>query len=199
MNILLATKNKDKISEFKLLSEVYNINFTTLYDLKDNDEVIEDGLTFEDNALTKAKYFSNKYDLITIADDSGLSVEALNGKPGINSASYSKDKTITNNELLLRNMKDIPNRRAKFTTSLVIYLPINTYYEYKGVVEGFISLKPKGTNGFGYDPIFYIEEYGKTYGEMSKDLKNNISHRGIAFKKGLEKINEIINNEWYSR
>lgn len=195
MKILLATHNLNKIDEFKRLTKNTNIKFTTLYDLKDNDIVIEDGLTFEDNALTKAKYFGDKYQLITLADDSGLLVSSLNNEPGINSARYSTNEKLTNNEYLLIKMEGIKNRAAKFVTSLVIYLPTNTYYEYEGEISGTIIEKGKGNNGFGYDPLFYVEKYNKTFAEMSDDLKNDISHRAIAFKKGLNKLNEIINNK----
>lgn len=195
MEIILATHNKNKILEFKQLVKEIPIKLITLYDLEDYEEILEDGVSFYENALIKARYIAQRYQIITIADDSGLLVDELNGAPGVYSARYSKDADVSNNDLLLKNMYNIDNRSASFHCSLVIYLPNNEHYAFEGKLKGTITKEIIGNNGFGYDPLFYVDEQGCTLAEMSDSLKNAISHRAIAFNKGMVKLNEIINNK----
>jgi XTP/dITP diphosphohydrolase len=163
MRLLLATKNSGKKQEIMELLAGTSYEIITLEDLKDIDEVVENGNTFYDNAMIKANYYHKKYHYVTLADDSGLVVEALDGRPGIYSARYAgtpRDDAANINKLLLE-MKDAENRKATFVCSVVICFDsfsLNT----EGKLEGEIALEAKGHNGFGYDPVFYIPSLGKT-------------------------------------
>ncbi|HHU79978.1 MAG: RdgB/HAM1 family non-canonical purine NTP pyrophosphatase [Bacilli bacterium] len=191
MKLLLATRNKGKKDEIIRLLEGTDFEVITLNDLNDVDEVVENGNTFYENALIKAKYYHKKYRYITLADDSGLVVDALGGAPGINSARYSgirDDKA--NMDKLLAEMEGIENRKAAFVCSVAI---CNDRFCLKseGRLEGEIALKPQGEFGFGYDPIFYLPDLGKTLAELDPSLKNMISHRAQAIKEAISKLKEV--------
>ncbi len=188
--IILATNNEGKLREFRSLFP--NLQILGLKDLKDHEEIEETGLTFEENALIKARTISLKYHRTVIADDSGLEVEALGGQPGIYSARYAGGHDdAANNQLLIKNLQGITNRKAQYVCAVCIYQPDGTYRIVKDTCEGLIVDTPKGSNGFGYDPYFYVEEYQKTMAEISLSEKNKISHRA----KALRKIKEICNED----
>lgn len=189
--VVIATNNKNKVYEFKSLFNNDSIEFKTLNEIGYNKEIIEDGNTFKENAIIKARQVSKDLGVIAISDDSGLMVEALNGAPGIYSARYAgthNDKD--NNELLIKNLKGIENRNAKYVCAICIYYPDGHYLVTEGEVHGKIIDEPKGKNGFGYDPYFYIDEFKKTFAEVPLELKNTISHRSRAILKMKELINE---------
>lgn len=183
MKIILATHNKNKIKEINDFLRNTNLDLVSLEDLNDYDEIIEDGNSFFENALIKAKTIAHKYNLPVLADDSGLEIEALNNEPGINSSRYSGKGDYYNNLKVLEGLKDAFNRRAKFTTIIVLYYPNGDYESFKGEWEGFINTEIKGINGFGYDPIFIPKGYQKTVAEMNLNIKNKESHRAKALSK----------------
>ncbi len=193
MDIVLATRNKKKAEEIKKIIEegtagtVSNINIFTLDGFPECQEVKEDGGTFEINAVKKAVYISGCTGMITIADDSGLEVDALNGAPGVLSARYAGEPADdrANLEKLLKEIKDIPHDRknARFVCCIAMAFPHGDVKTFFGYVEGRIGIKPRGENGFGYDPIFYPEGYDRTFAEMSDNEKNAISHRGRALRE----------------
>ncbi len=180
--IVVATNNLGKIKEFqKLFSED---KVLSLKDIGYTKEIIENGKTFQENAYIKAKEVAKSRNAIVLADDSGLEVEALNGAPGIYSARYAGDHdTEKNNALLIKNLKGIENRKARFVCALCLYYPDDTYILVEGECFGQITEEARGSNGFGYDPYFFIPEYSKTMAELPLETKNQISHRANALKK----------------
>jgi XTP/dITP diphosphohydrolase len=188
MDILLASQNQHKLKEIQKIVNDPNINIISLLDLNDNDEVLEDGQTFHENAYLKAKYFYDKYHMPVISDDSGLVVDALGGKPGIYSARYSGTdaNALTNNLKLLDEMKNIDKREARFVCTICFIANDEVQY-FDGRLEGKIAYDIKGHKGFGYDPIFILKE-GLRLSELSIVDKNKISHRALALKKWSELI-----------
>lgn len=188
--IIIATKNPNKAKEFKKIFDTDKFQLKTLLDFPDFPDIKETGTTFEENATIKAHAVMDKYQLPTIADDSGLAVDALFGQPGVRSARYAGDHNdAANNAKLLSEIGGTPEekRTAKFITVLVFANPKNpTDLVVSGKVNGRIAMFPKGDDGFGYDPLFYVPEKGKTMAEMTLDEKNSISHRGNAIRE-LEK------------
>lgn len=185
--IILATNNNHKLAEFKQILTDYNI--LSLKDIKFYDEIIEDGNTFTENALIKAKTVSNYLqnqdkDYIVIADDSGLCVSSLNNAPGIYSARYAGSNATDsdNRKKLLEELKN-KEKEAYFNCTIVVYYPNNEYKVANGQTYGKIIDEEKGNNGFGYDPIFYSEELYKTFGEASEEEKNRVSHRAKAIQE----------------
>ena len=191
MKIVLATHNKNKLREMRAMLSDFDIEVLSTDDIGFTQEVEENGLTFEENARIKARAIS-ALGYIAIADDSGLCVDALNGAPGIYSARYAGEECdyAKNNELLLREMKDVPDekRTAHFITAIVMSFPDSREIVCIGRRDGIILRELKGTDGFGYDPLFYIPETGKTFAELSAREKNEISHRGLAMKELKRKI-----------
>lgn len=180
----LATKNKNKVREIK---EIIGDEIDIFLPPDSIDFPEEKGKTLEENAYLKAEYLSRFIkDQYIVGEDSGLFVEKLNGLPGVNSAIFSGERDDKKNiEKLLFMMKDLKNkedRKAKFIT-VVCLIGKGEKKFFKGEIEGYITLKPVGNYGFGYDPVFEIPEIGKTFAEMSLEEKNRISHRGIAFLK----------------
>ena len=191
MRVIIATNNKNKVREIKSVFNNPLIEFKTLNEIGCYDEIVEDGNSFEENALIKAKYISKKYNCIAISDDSGLEVEALNGAPGIYSARYAgTHRDLDNNRLLIKNLKGIENRRANYTCAICVYYPNDEYVITLGKVFGRIIDEARGNNGFGYDPHFYIDEFQKTFAEVPLEVKNTISHRAKALRMLGDKINE---------
>lgn len=190
--IVIATNNQNKVREFKSLFDNPNIEFKTLKEIGYNKEIIEDGNTFSENALIKAKTVSKELNVIAISDDSGLSCEALNGAPGIYSARYAgpQHNDDDNNALLIKNLSDKENKNAKYVCAICLYHPNDEYKIIVGECHGTIIDTPKGKNGFGYDPYFYIEAFGKTFAEVPLEQKNTISHRARALRGLKEVINE---------
>jgi len=195
LHLLLATHNQHKRNEIMEILKDLPIKLSTLSDLNDDEEVIEDGLSFFENALIKARFYSNKYQMPTLSDDSGLCCDYLDGKPGIHSARFSKLGDQSNNEKLLMLMGDTHNRNAKFVSSIVLYFNEETYHHFEGTVEGTIASSAKGNRGFGYDPIFFVPDLSMTFAEIDANTKNVISHRAIALQKLSRWLNENIDNK----
>ena len=183
MKIVLATHNRDKCAEMKEILRNMIIDIITLNEFSEIREIIEDGDTLEENALIKARTIHKLTNLPAMADDTGLEVDALSGKPGIYSARYAGENCSYSDNVnkLLQEMKNIlPGKRsARFRTSIA-YVDDNMELTTEGIVEGLITNVTKGIDGFGYDPVFYIPDMKKTYAEMSINEKNQISHRGKA-------------------
>ncbi len=198
MKAVLASHNKHKIAELQaLLSRfVPDIEILSLADVGLFDEIVEDGTSFEENAMIKAK-FAAQSGLIGIGDDSGLCVEALGGAPGIYSARYAGEDADSekNNARLLEELGKEPNRTAKFVCTIACVFP-NSAKPLIAVGEtyGEILVNPRGEGGFGYDPLFWVDELGKTYAELTPDEKNLISHRAKAVEKlgNLLKLREMF-------
>jgi len=186
--IVIATKNAHKIVEMKKMLEPLGYNVLTLFDFEEFPEIIEDGKTFKANALKKAKELSDYLHKTVVADDSGLEVFSLNNEPGVYSARYSGEHKSyeDNNKLLLENLKGIENRKARFVTTMCLYTLNQEPRFFEDYLHGEITEKLFGTNGFGYDPIFYIPKLNKTLAELSLEEKNKISHRGRAIAKLVE-------------
>jgi len=181
--ILIATKNKGKLKDFATL--LPNFDIKSLFDFE-IDDIEETGETFSENALIKAKTLSILTGKTVIADDSGLACEGLDGAPGVYSQRYSVTGTdMDNNKLLLKNITG-KNRSAKFVSVICIYFPSGEYQFFVGELKGRIVETPRGSNGFGYDPIFYIDNLNKTMAEITQEEKNKISHRRNAMMKLLE-------------
>lgn len=188
IDLLFATSNKNKVLEIKkVLPKEFNIK--SLDDIGFCEEIPENENTIEGNAIFKANYMYKKYNLNVFADDTGLEVDSLNGKPGVHSARYAgiSKNSRDNINKLLKKLKNKKNRKARFKT--VIALILNSkIHTFEGVVEGIITKKPKGENGFGYDPVFIPRGYTKTFGELSLEEKNLISHRSLAMNKLIDFI-----------
>jgi XTP/dITP diphosphohydrolase len=194
IKLLICTHNENKINEIKGTLLDLNIEVVTLKDLNDETEVIEDGLTFQENAYIKASYFGHKHQLLSLSDDSGLEVEHLNGGPGVYSARFAGND-LENIKKLLYTLTNVQNRNAQFKTVLALYNPNTNEVKYfEGTLKGKITEQLIGRNGFGYDPVFYVPEIGKTLAELTKEEKLKVSHRGKALEKLKEAFNENFNN-----
>ena len=190
-SIIVATANTGKFEEIKRFLEVEFDRFFSLADFDRRIEVVEDMPTYLENALKKARKTGNFYGMNALADDSGLEVEALRGRPGIHSARYGKDDE-ERVERLLRELEGIPRqgRKAAFKAFLAYYEPVGGLaFIFYGTLRGYIGTEKRGENGFGFDPVFMLPESGKSLAEIGVDEKNRISHRGSAlraFKRFLE-------------
>jgi XTP/dITP diphosphohydrolase len=200
--VILATTNKGKMKEFQVLLEPLDIQIITIDQLEQEllPEVIEDGETFEENALKKANAFYEQYRLPTLADDSGLEVDSMGGAPGIYSARYAGDgKSDQDNvDKLLHEMQGIieEQRNANFTCAIAYVDGGNPPLITRGICRGRISVQPQGEHGFGYDPVFYLPELNKTMAQLSKEEKNQISHRFQALKKLAKELKQrLLTNE----
>ncbi|NBJ16754.1 MAG: XTP/dITP diphosphatase [Dehalobacter sp. 4CP] len=189
MQVLLATMNKGKVMELEGLLKDEKIEILSLSDLPDYQEVEESGSTFVENAFIKARAACAAGKMITLADDSGLEVDALAGAPGVFSARYAGEpkNDERNIEKLLTDLEGVPeeNRTARFRCALAIVCPDGQEYLTEGSVEGRILTVRIGTGGFGYDPVFYLPDLQKTMAELSLDEKNCLSHRARAFAKAV--------------
>ena len=189
MKIILATQNKGKIRELQKLLVDEEIEVLSLQDIKDWEDVEENGKTFADNASLKAKAAVKKTGLIALADDSGLEVDALDGAPGVYSARFAgepKDDE-RNNDKLLQLLETVPDdqRQARFRCALVVATPKGEEFLTEGTVEGQILTQRRGTDGFGYDPLFFVSEYARTMAELTLAEKNKLSHRAQAVRKAI--------------
>jgi len=193
--MIFATRNKGKLRELTALLAGLDIQVESLADYWDAPDVIEDGATFHDNAVKKARAAAAFTGCTAIADDSGLMVDALSGRPGVFSSRYaSEDATDEDNiEKLLSELDGMPReeRGAAFRCVLVMCQPDGNYEAFEGIWSGEIADAPAGEGGFGYDPVFIIPEYGKTVAELPMDVKNRFSHRATAFRKLRERLAEI--------
>lgn len=178
--IVLATTNTNKIREFQHVLKNFPVEIKSLADFGPLPGVIEDGATFDDNAYKKALHYAKVLGLPAIADDSGLVVEALDGKPGVYSARYAGEHAsdAENCEKLLEELGAVQNRKASFACVLSMAVPSGPALTYEAYCDGTILEQPRGENGFGYDPLFFYEPLGKTFAELSLEQKNTVSHRG---------------------
>lgn len=187
MTLILASKNKGKIREITTALSSPSLIFKSLNDFPDLPEIVEDGSSFLENALKKARTISQTFDAPVLADDSGLEVDRLDGAPGLFSARFAGPQATDreNNDQLLALLKGLPEseRTARFICVLVFYQPSGQWLQAQGICEGRIALTPRGDQGFGYDPIFYLPRFRKTMAEISLELKNQISHRARALEK----------------
>lgn len=191
MKLIFASSNKNKIEEIKALLP-NGIELLSLSEIDCNDEIPETANTIEGNAVLKANYISQKFGYNCFADDSGLEVDALQGEPGVFSARYAGEPKNDENNIqkLLKKLSNSTNRKANFKT--VICLNINgKQHLFTGIVEGTIINEKKGTNGFGYDPIFVAKGQHQTFAELTLKEKSALSHRSIAFKQMTEFLKEI--------
>lgn len=196
LEILLATRSAGKLDEIQRATQGCNIEWHTLDEYPDVPEAIEDGDTFRENALLKGVYYSRATALPALADDSGLCVDALGGEPGVRSAHYAgipRDDD-ANNQKLLAALRGVPEERrtARFHCHMVLCHGEQLLAESSAEVQGRIIDAPRGRNGFGYDPIFFIPSLGKTAAELTGDEKNLVSHRGIALQKMIPEILRIL-------
>lgn len=195
--LVIATKNKNKLREFNEILKDLQIEIRSLDDFGPIPEAVEDGHTFDENAYKKALHTAKVLGLPAIADDSGLVVEALGGAPGVYSARYAGENASDEENLqkLLKNLHGIEDRRAHFQCVLSIAVPSGPALTYEGRCDGIIVEEKRGDSGFGYDPVFYFKELGKTFAQLSMAEKNRVSHRGKALaevKSELPKIKKWL-------
>ena len=191
--IIVATGNEGKMKEIRQILGNENITFSSLKDEKLQDvEIIENGKTFEENAIIKARTISDLTGKMVLADDSGLEIDYLNKEPGVYSARYMGENTSyrIKNQIILDRLHGVPDivRSARFVCVIAAAFPDGTIETRRATIEGRIAQEPAGENGFGYDPIFYLPDRGKTTAQLSAEEKNEISHRG----KALRQIKEIL-------
>ncbi len=194
MKFFIATKNSHKIKEFSAILKEFNIELISEADLeKPLPDIEEDGLTFEENSLIKARFAAKETGLPTLADDSGLCVEVLGGEPGIYSARYAgvHGDDNANNQKLLKKLEGEENRRAKFVCAVACVFPDGKEFTVIGECKGKIDTAPRGNGGFGYDPLFISDEKG-SFGLLSPEEKNSISHRANALKEFRKEIIKYI-------
>lgn len=192
--MVLATRNKGKISEFKDLVSGFGVEIKSLKDFGPIPVVEEDGLTFEDNAYKKASFTAKVLGLPALADDSGLMVKALGGMPGVHSARYAgEDATdLANNHRLLEAMEDVEDREASFVCIIAIAVPRGPALIYEGTCDGIITSEPAGIRGFGYDPLFYYPPFKRTFAQMASEEKNQVSHRGKAMAELKREFDKVL-------
>ncbi|MFJ7826979.1 XTP/dITP diphosphatase [Psychrobacillus sp. NPDC096623] len=185
--IIIATKNKGKAKDFEALFNPLGYEVKTLHDVAEEMDVEETGTTFEENALLKASALAEHLQTLVIADDSGLEIDALDGRPGIYSARYAGEEKSdeANIDKVLHELEGVkePERTARFVCAIAVASPNNKPITVRGTCEGIIGTERKGTNGFGYDPIFYVPSEQKMMAELSAEEKGAISHRGNAINK----------------
>ncbi len=195
MQLLVATTNPGKLVEVKTVLKDLPLQIVTLTDLGTWPEVVEDGGSFEENACKKARALADFSGYVTLADDSGLEVDALGGAPGILSARYSGEEAdeLKNNEKLLRELAGIPRQKrgARFVCVIALCAPFSLPGKdrvFRGECEGWITSVTRGSKGFGYDPLFFYPPLGKTFAELDREAKNRVSHRGKALKQLKESL-----------
>jgi len=194
--VIIATKNSGKAKEFERIFRAKGLQVKTLLDFPEIEDVEETGTTFEENAKIKSETISNLLGKMVIADDSGLEVDALEGRPGVYSARYAgpQKNDEDNIDKVLEELKDVPEneRTARFRCVLAVSQPGKKTVTFAGACEGLILTERKGTNGFGYDPIFFVEKKGKSMAELAPEEKNKISHRALAIKTLEENFGEKL-------
>ena len=195
MKVVLASKNKHKLEEISKITEKFDMELVLQSELGVDIDVEENGTTFEENSLIKAKAVMEATGLPALADDSGIAVDALNGEPGIYSARYGFDDTLDDwgrLELLLKNTEHVPDgqRQAQFVCVITMITPDGNTIQARGEIHGELLRAPAGENGFGYDPIFFYPPMDKSTAEMTPEEKNQVSHRANALKVFYEKLKE---------
>ncbi|MBM2824453.1 MAG: non-canonical purine pyrophosphatase, RdgB [Dehalococcoidales bacterium] len=191
--LLLGTNNQGKVGEYRSLLKNIPLTLVTLAEVGIKTIVAEVGQSLEENATLKATAFAAESGLVTLADDSGLEVDALGGEPGPISARYAGEGASDEDRInyLFSRLRDVPwpKRSARFRCVIALALPGGKVELCSGECHGFITLEPKGERGFGYDPLFYLPEFGKTMAELPLEIKNQVSHRGQA----ASKVSEVLN------
>jgi XTP/dITP diphosphohydrolase len=194
--IIIATKNRGKVREIRRALRGLGLHILALSDFLGVPEIEEDGKSFTENALKKARFYSRHFGKLTLADDSGLEVDILKGLPGIYSARYAGEGAShqENNRKLLKEMEGIPisKRGARFRCVIALVSPDGRELVTEGSCKGRIGFREVGRKGFGYDPLFILPQYGKTMAQLSMEAKNRISHRG----KALRKLRKILRKSW---
>lgn len=192
MKLLMATNNSGKVRELLELLDMPGVTAETLPEAGYKIEVVEDGTTFSENAFKKAMETHRITGMTTVADDSGLCVKALSGAPGIYSARWAGEGATGRDMVnkLLSEMRGVTDREAEFVSSVVMVFSENDYIVAEGRCKGIIAEAPAGDGGFGYDPVFYVPECGKTFAELSLEEKNKISHRALAIRDLKKKLAE---------
>ena len=185
--VVFATGNQNKVREVRQILDGLDVEVRTMKEMGIASEPEETGETFEENAMIKAAAIADAVqDAIVLADDSGLEIEYLNGEPGIYSARYLGEDTSyeVKNAKLIERLEGVPKeeRTARFVCAIACILPDGSRFTTRGTIEGYIGWEPAGENGFGYDPIFYVDEYGCSTAQMTPEQKNAISHRGNALR-----------------
>ncbi len=196
MKIIFATKNAGKVKEIKQILADMPFEVVSLSEAGIDIDVVEDGTTFEENAVKKATEIMKVSGEICLADDSGLEIDYLDKAPGVYSARYMGEDTPyeIKNAKIIEMLDGVPDekRTARFVSVIAAAFPDGKVLTTRGVIEGMVGYETAGENGFGYDPLFYLPEYGKTTAELSLDEKNKISHRGQALEKMKLKLKEVL-------
>ncbi len=198
MELLIATSNKGKLAEIAAALKDHPVALVPLGAIKNYPIVVEDGKTYEENALKKARTLAEFSGRVTLADDSGLEVDALGGAPGIHSARYGGEAAgdARNNQKLLAALASVAEekRSARFVCVLALSAPAalgGGERLFRAECEGRIAFSPRGEHGFGYDPLFFYPPLGRTFGELDRETKSGVSHRGLALKKFVEKFSSL--------
>jgi XTP/dITP diphosphohydrolase len=196
MKLVLATRNQDKVREIgEILKIEHEIELLSLHNYPDAPDVVEDGKTYEENAIKKASTLAKYTGCLTIADDSGLEVDALDGAPGVHSARYAGENASDQDRILklLSALQNVPDDRqsGRFICAVAIAEPLAQVLVVRGVCEGRIIRMPRGTKGFGYDPVFVPVGYDKTFAELGDEIKNQISHRAKALDEAKKLLSEM--------
>ena len=199
MRLLIATHNRGKLVEYQAIFADLQLDLATLDDVDIHDDVAETGVTFAENARAKAIAYARQSGLLTLADDSGLQVDALGGEPGIHSKRYAGANKSDSDRIafLLDKLRDVPvgRRAARFRCAIALAAPDGKLWETEGACEGEIAFEPRGENGFGYDPIFQVTARGARMAELSTAEKNKVSHRARAAEQARDILAEMIANE----
>ena len=192
--LVIATRNKGKTKEIKDLFKDFPVDIKNLDDFGPIPHLEEDGDTFDENAYKKASFAARILGMPALADDSGLTVEALNGAPGVHSARYAGENATDEQRYLklLSEMEGMTNRKAAFECVISIAVPTGPALTYEARCEGLITQMPAGSNGFGYDPVFYYPPYKKTFAELTRQEKNRVSHRGKALAELKDEFDKVL-------
>jgi len=197
MKLLIATRNRHKLEEIRAILNIPSVELVSVDDIPSLPEVEEDGATFESNAIKKSVILALNSKLWTMADDSGLQVDHLNGEPGVRSARYAGEPVdyAANNRKLLDNMKGASDRKARFCCAIALSSPSGRSQVIVGKCEGSITDEARGSNGFGYDPLFIPDGHKQTFAEMDNSLKNRISHRANALELAVHAWGEMLRSD----
>lgn len=192
MRLIIATGNEDKVREIDEILEGTGFEAISMKQAGFNPDIVEDGTTFEENAIKKAMAVHELSGEYVMADDSGLCIDALDGAPGIYSARFCGEDSTYEEKFrkIFEMLADVPEdkRTAQFVCAIAVVKPDGTSFTVRGECRGVLHEKPVGENGFGYDPIFYVPEFGMTTAQMDPEVKNSISHRGRALRAMVEKL-----------
>jgi len=194
LTLVIATRNPGKTKEIMDLLKEFPITIKNLDDFGPIPEVTEDGSTFDDNAYKKSSFTSRILGLPALSDDSGLCVDALDGAPGVYSARYAGNNATDeeNCAKVLKELNDHQNRKASFQCVISIAVPTGAALTYESSCDGVILKHPKGANGFGYDPVFFFQEFNKTFAQISREEKSRVSHRGKALRELRDEFDKVL-------